>query len=80
MLGLGYKIKSLNVELPMHMVVPKAYRNIFYLIGTPLIFQFRPSLGPICLNGLTKNQREGGPLGENNISFKKVLNIEWECF
>ena len=57
MLGRRYKIKFLNLKLPIHMGVPRAYRNILCFIATPLIFQFRPSLGHICLNGVTKNQR-----------------------
>ena len=51
----GYKIKKLNLDFPMHMVVPKTYMNIFYFIATPLIFQFWPSLGHICPCGMTKN-------------------------
>ena len=45
----------MNLDLPMHMGVPKAYRNNFYFIATPLIFQFWPSLGHICPCGMTKN-------------------------
>ena len=70
MLGRRYKIFFLNLKLPIHIGVPRAYMNILCLNATPLIFQFRPYLVP-SFSERSDQKSEGGPLGENNNSLKK---------